>query len=57
MLLPKKDELMVGCKRRIIDDDYYPALRKPHVKVDNTKVQRISRITSSPPTDAASRRM
>ncbi|GAK61937.1 uncharacterized protein PAN0_001d0132 [Moesziomyces antarcticus] len=41
MLLPKKDELMVGCKRRIIDDDYYPALRKPHVKVDNTKVQRI----------------
>ncbi|SPO21322.1 related to monooxygenase [Ustilago trichophora] len=41
MLLPKKDELMVGCKRRIIDDDYLPTLRLPHVKVENTKLARI----------------
>ncbi len=41
MLLPRKDELMVGCKRRIIDDDYLPTLRQPHVKVENTKLARI----------------
>lgn len=41
MLLPKKEELMVGCKRRIIDDDYLPTLRQPHVKVENTKLARI----------------
>ncbi|TKY90942.1 hypothetical protein EX895_000940 [Sporisorium graminicola] len=41
ILLPRKDELMVGCKRRIIDDDYLPTLRQPHVKVENTKLARI----------------
>ncbi|SNX84109.1 related to monooxygenase [Melanopsichium pennsylvanicum] len=41
MLLPRKDELMVGCKRRIIDDNYLPALRLPHVRVENTKLARI----------------
>lgn len=41
ILLPQKDELMVGCKRRIIDDDYLPTLRRPNVTVTDTKLQRI----------------
>ncbi|PWY97179.1 FAD/NAD(P)-binding domain-containing protein [Testicularia cyperi] len=41
LLIPDQKKVLVGCKRRILDDEYLPVLRQPHVKLDGTKLERI----------------
>ncbi|EPQ29149.1 uncharacterized protein PFL1_03436 [Pseudozyma flocculosa PF-1] len=40
-LIPKPDEVVVGCKRRILDNKYLPSLKLPHVRLETSKLVRI----------------
>ncbi|PWN51213.1 FAD/NAD(P)-binding domain-containing protein [Violaceomyces palustris] len=41
ILIPKKDEVIVACKRRIIDETYLPCLNLPHVRLETSKLVEI----------------
>ena len=41
ILIPNKDEVLVGCKRRVLDDKYLPSLKLPHVKLEPSALVRI----------------
>lgn len=40
-LIPTQKEVMVGCKRRILDEDYLKCLNQDHVNLERSKIARI----------------
>lgn len=41
LLVPKNNELMVACRRRVLDSTYLPALYEPNLELLTTKLERI----------------
>ncbi|KAL4400106.1 N,N-dimethylaniline monooxygenase [Malassezia pachydermatis] len=41
LLLPKNNELMVGCRRRVLDNKYLPALHRENLELEPSKLVRI----------------
>lgn len=40
-LLPKNNELLVGCRRRVLDNAYLPALQRDNLELETSKLVRI----------------
>lgn len=40
-LIPTQKELMVACRRRVLDNTYLPALRRDNLKLETSKLERI----------------